>query len=101
MARWRTPAASTLLVKPLTMMNLSGEAAGALLRYFRIAIEDMLVVTDDVALPVGRLRARARGSAGTSAPTRMRGCAWGWGGETSAVISPITCSRSSTRPSGR
>ncbi len=63
-ARWRTPAGNVLLVKPLTMMNLSGEAAGALLRYFRIATEDLLVVTDDVALPVGRLRARARGSAG-------------------------------------
>jgi PTH1 family peptidyl-tRNA hydrolase len=64
MARWRRPDGPVLLAKPLTMMNLSGEAAGALLRYFRITIEDVLVVTDDVALPVGRLRARARGSSG-------------------------------------
>lgn len=63
-ARLRGPADGGLLVKPLTMMNLSGEAAGAVLRYYRLAIEDVLVVTDDVALPVGRLRARARGSAG-------------------------------------
>jgi PTH1 family peptidyl-tRNA hydrolase len=54
----------TLLVKPLTFMNLSGEAVGALQRYFRIAAEDVLVVVDDVALPMGRLRVRAKGSAG-------------------------------------
>jgi PTH1 family peptidyl-tRNA hydrolase len=53
-----------LLVKPLTFMNLSGEAVGALQRYFRIAVEDVLVVVDDVALPMGRLRIRAKGSAG-------------------------------------
>jgi len=53
-----------LLVKPLTFMNLSGEAVGALQRYFRIAVEDVLVVVDDVALPMGRLRVRAKGSAG-------------------------------------
>jgi PTH1 family peptidyl-tRNA hydrolase len=53
-----------LLVKPLTFMNLSGEAVGALQRYFRIAAEDVLVVVDDVALPMGRLRIRAKGSAG-------------------------------------
>jgi peptidyl-tRNA hydrolase, PTH1 family len=53
-----------LLAKPLTFMNLSGEAVGALQRYFRIAVEDVLVVVDDVALPMGRLRVRAKGSAG-------------------------------------
>jgi PTH1 family peptidyl-tRNA hydrolase len=63
-ARWRGPAHQALLVKPLTMMNLSGQAAGGLLRYYRIELADVLVVTDDVALPAGRLRARARGSAG-------------------------------------
>ena len=53
-----------ILAKPLTFMNLSGEAVGALQRYFRIAVEDVLVVVDDAALPMGRLRIRARGSAG-------------------------------------
>ena len=53
-----------ILVKPLTFMNLSGEAVGALQRYYRIAVEDVLVVVDDVALPMGRLRVRAKGSAG-------------------------------------
>jgi PTH1 family peptidyl-tRNA hydrolase len=53
-----------LLVKPLTMMNLSGEAVAALARYYRIEPDALLVVTDDVNLPLARLRARARGSAG-------------------------------------
>jgi peptidyl-tRNA hydrolase, PTH1 family len=62
MARWR--AADVLLVKPLTFMNLSGQAIGELLRYFKIDVGDLLVVVDEVQLPLGKLRARARGSAG-------------------------------------
>ena len=54
----------TLLGKPLTFMNLSGLAAGDLLRYFKIEVPDLLVVADDVNLPLGRLRARTRGSEG-------------------------------------
>ena len=53
-----------LLAKPLTFMNASGEAVGALLRYFKIEIGDLLVVVDEVQLPLGKLRARVRGSAG-------------------------------------
>jgi PTH1 family peptidyl-tRNA hydrolase len=53
-----------LVAKPLTFMNASGEAAGALSRYFRVDAADLLVVLDDVDLPLGRLRARASGSAG-------------------------------------
>ena len=56
--------APVLLVKPLTFMNESGLAVGALLRYFRIDVVDLLVVVDEVQLPLGRLRARVRGSAG-------------------------------------
>ncbi len=63
-ARVRWPAGPVLLVKPLTMMNLSGEAVGALARYYRIETADILIVADDVALPLGRLRARTRGSSG-------------------------------------
>lgn len=62
-AKWRT-AAGVLLVKPLTFMNLSGEAVGALLRYYRVDTADLLVVCDDVNLPVGRLRVRGGGSDG-------------------------------------
>ena len=54
-----------LLAKPLTFMNRSGDAVAALSRYYDIAPADMLVVVDEVDLPFGRLRARARGSGGT------------------------------------
>lgn len=55
----------TRLIKPLTYMNLSGHALRNYLRRpFWAASKDMLVVVDDVALPVGRMRLRARGSAG-------------------------------------
>jgi peptidyl-tRNA hydrolase, PTH1 family len=52
-----------LLAKPLTFMNLSGDAVAALSRYYDVAAEDLLIVYDEAALPFGRLRARARGSA--------------------------------------
>jgi PTH1 family peptidyl-tRNA hydrolase len=53
-----------LLAKPMTFMNDSGQAIGELLRYFKIDVADLLVVVDEVQLPLGKLRARARGSAG-------------------------------------
>ncbi len=54
----------TMLMKPVTYMNLSGEAAGEAARFYKLAPEDVLVVCDDVALPPGKLRLRAQGSAG-------------------------------------
>jgi PTH1 family peptidyl-tRNA hydrolase len=64
-AKRRQPADDgVLLVKPLTFMNASGEAIGSLLRYYKIEQRDLLVVVDEVQLPLGRLRARAHGSAG-------------------------------------
>jgi len=62
LAKWR--AASVLLAKPLTFMNLSGPAIGDLLRFFKIDFPDLFVVVDDVNLELGRLRARPSGSAG-------------------------------------
>ncbi len=62
MAKWR--GAGALVVKPLTFMNLSGHAVGDLLRYFKIDVPDLLVIVDEVQLELGRLRTRARGSAG-------------------------------------
>jgi len=53
-----------LIGKPLTFMNRSGDAVAALAHYYDIVPADLLVVVDEVALPFGRLRARARGSAG-------------------------------------
>jgi peptidyl-tRNA hydrolase, PTH1 family len=56
---------AVLLTKPLTYMNVSGEAAAALLRYYDVDAADLLIVVDDIDIPFGRLRARASGSAGT------------------------------------
>ncbi|MBW0000078.1 MAG: aminoacyl-tRNA hydrolase [Verrucomicrobia bacterium] len=53
-----------LLVKPLTYMNRSGDGLSAVSRFYKVASEEMLVVVDDVALPLGRLRLRAGGSDG-------------------------------------
>ena len=53
-----------LLVKPQTYMNLSGESIGALADYYKIPAEQVIVISDDVALPVGSLRVRKKGSAG-------------------------------------
>ena len=61
-AKWR--AASVLLAKPLTFMNLSGLAIGELLRFYKIDLVDLFVVVDDANLELGRLRARPSGSAG-------------------------------------
>ena len=53
-----------MLAKPLTYMNLSGDAVAGLARYFAVAHDDLCVIVDEAALPFGKLRARARGSAG-------------------------------------
>ena len=63
-ARWRRGPDVVLLVKPLTFMNLSGDAVGALSRYYKVPVDSILVVTDDVNLPLGRLRVRASGTEG-------------------------------------
>jgi len=59
----RGPAA-LLVVKPLTMMNLSGEAVAAVAGFYKVDPSAMLVAADDVNLPLGRLRLRAGGTAG-------------------------------------
>ncbi|MDP2814360.1 MAG: aminoacyl-tRNA hydrolase [Erysipelotrichaceae bacterium] len=53
-----------MLLKPQTYMNLSGEAVSAAVRFFKIKHEDILIITDDLDLPVGKIRVRASGSAG-------------------------------------
>ena len=53
-----------LLAKPLTFMNLSGECVGPLAAYYKLAPEEVLVLCDDVNLPLGQLRVRKGGSAG-------------------------------------
>ena len=53
-----------VLLKPQTYMNLSGEAVASLARFYKIPPESVLVVLDDMALGLGRLRLRSGGSAG-------------------------------------
>ncbi len=53
-----------LLAKPQTFMNSSGEAVGKLFAFYKIAPHDLLVVYDDLDLPLGKMRLRSRGSSG-------------------------------------
>lgn len=53
-----------LLVKPQTFMNLSGQCVRQLVDFYQLPLEDLLVICDDINLPLGHLRIRARGSHG-------------------------------------
>ena len=53
-----------LVAKPMTFMNLSGDAVAGLAGFYKVAVPDVLVVLDEVALPLGRLRAGRGGSHG-------------------------------------
>ena len=63
-AEWKLGEDKVLVIKPQTYMNLSGESVGAAARFYKIPADHILVVSDDIALPVGKLRLRAAGSAG-------------------------------------
>ena len=63
-AEWKLGEDKELVMKPQTYMNLSGESVGAAARFYKIPADHILVVSDDIALPVGKLRLRAAGSAG-------------------------------------
>ena len=53
-----------LVMKPQTYMNLSGESVGEAARFYKIPADHVLVISDDISLPTGKLRIRAGGSAG-------------------------------------
>jgi PTH1 family peptidyl-tRNA hydrolase len=53
-----------LLVKPLTFMNLSGRAVRQVIDFYQVPLDDLLIVCDDINLPLGRLRARRKGTHG-------------------------------------
>ena len=70
-ARFRALTATTeiggekvMLMKPQTYMNLSGDAVSQAVKFYKIPPEHVLVVSDEVSLPIGKLRVRAKGSAG-------------------------------------
>jgi len=54
-----------LLVKPQTYMNLSGESVREVIEYYKPDIENLLVIYDDIDIPLGRIRVRKKGSSGT------------------------------------
>ncbi|MCH5264824.1 MAG: aminoacyl-tRNA hydrolase [Lachnospiraceae bacterium] len=53
-----------MLAQPQTYMNLSGESLRALVDYYKLDIEDLIVIYDDISLEVGQIRVRPKGSAG-------------------------------------
>lgn len=53
-----------MLMKPMTYMNRSGQAVGEAVRFYKMPLEDVLVLVDDVALPTGQIRLRPEGSDG-------------------------------------
>ena len=55
---------SVMLMKPQTFMNLSGEAVAQAVSFYKLAPDHVIVVSDEVALPIGKLRIRTKGSAG-------------------------------------
>lgn len=63
-AVWHAGGRRVILLKPLTFMNLSGHAIVDTLRYYSLNIPALVVITDDVALPLGAMRMRSKGSAG-------------------------------------
>lgn len=61
----RVAGEKVVLAMPQTYMNLSGESVSLLLAYYKTPLDRLIVVYDDVDLPLGRLRLRPKGSAGT------------------------------------
>ena len=53
-----------ILLKPMTYMNLSGESVIQVMKFFKLDIQDLLVIYDDLDMPTGKLRLRESGSAG-------------------------------------
>lgn len=55
---------TVILLEPLTYMNLSGTSVVPLMRYYKISIEDLIVICDDMAIKPGEFRIRVKGSSG-------------------------------------
>lgn len=55
---------TVMLMKPQTFMNLSGEAVAQAVSFYKLAPDHVIIVSDEVALPIGKLRIRTKGSAG-------------------------------------
>ena len=79
----------TILLSPLTFMNLSGQSVRAALDFYKLPLSDVLVICDDINLDIARLRFRPSGSAGGSKrikehhpaigkPRFWKTAGWGW-----------------------
>lgn len=64
-ARLRLNCEDALLIKPMTYMNLSGDAVAPIVRFYKVPLEDVLVIYDDWDLPLGTLRMRPKGGPGS------------------------------------
>ena len=64
MGRGKIYEQDVILFKPTTFMNLSGTAVQEVVHYFKIALEDIVVIYDDMAIPIGSIRLRKEGSSG-------------------------------------
>ncbi len=53
-----------MLAQPQTFMNLSGESVRAMLDYYKLDVDELIIIYDDISLPVGQIRVRPKGSAG-------------------------------------
>ncbi|MCX7922231.1 MAG: aminoacyl-tRNA hydrolase [Clostridia bacterium] len=54
-----------ILVKPQTFMNLSGESIREIIEWYKVPMENIIIIYDDIDLPLGKIRVRPKGSAGT------------------------------------
>lgn len=61
---WRIAGQQVLLAKPQTFMNLSGQSVAGLVRFYKLPLENLIVVFDDLDLPLGTIRLRKQGGAG-------------------------------------
>lgn len=61
---WKYGDKKVVIAKPQTFMNLSGDAVGAIARFYKIPSENVIIIYDDVSLAVGKMRIRSKGSAG-------------------------------------
>jgi PTH1 family peptidyl-tRNA hydrolase len=80
----RVAGGSVMVAKPLTYMNLSGDAVKSLVNAYAESLDDLIVVYDDIDLPLGKLRIRPNGSAGTH--NGMRSIVSSLGSETFARL---------------
>lgn len=61
---WEYERKKVMLLKPQTFMNLSGDAVGPRAKFYKIPPENVIIIYDDVSLPVGKMRIRRKGSRG-------------------------------------